>query len=670
MSSPAADSDDAVESLIEAASSMQPPPSNQNFNMPRQERAGEHLDIDTGASDSDVASGRESPSVDGLAYESEEEEGLPEKAWVRRQIETLSKSVEFKELMQEWDSTEVDYKSCMDRTKRQERKQILENFEEETVRLFVDRHLRFLTEPVVQTYIQKVLAVLGRSREDNIPLGFHCLSSAVLEGRRGLCWYTFYTILNPQTGTHATRFKPKLHEPRPNGVHNTKDRALRLATSHGTNWIGKLDEIFCIEDDKHRDPKQRKKIRKWDDYDFRQKARRLAEILSNDLKDHRLATHWRLGLGRMASQYLWAVPLFTKDSIAKPPYIDGKTLNPTVDIILPTLSSRYIQNNEDFLRLQEGLLEKEIYFWLSRQPKGENDNAGMQQSMRVNLQGESNKVQQLRQRRDVIDPERQEALLKRTREIYCDPIRLFCEMQNAASCKQYDMLVLDPEHPYDSPEGAKTIGLEGRNQQSMIAHIRALHPSWSRSEAEQTLYELTDNVKDLGSTMGYMTRNDFPIIDINARRGRVLDVRCRGALLFPSFGDIMHLKEVDKYTASLREARGSRSRQTTPYDSGEERREGTTGMPDEEAFAQFAGRRSQKRRRLSTEESDRARRGEQDVEADRGSARSGTSPLSVGTEIDVGQSQADVDVLRVGSSEWDISHTGGSYTTYKARKST
>jgi len=100
------------------------------------------------------------------------------------------------------------------------------------------------------------------------------------------------------------------------------------------------------------------------------------------------------------------------------------------------------------------------------------------------------------------------------------------------------VLILDPGQLYDSPKGAKTIGLEGRNQQSMIAHIRALHPNWSRGETEKILYDLMENVKDLGSMLGYMTRNDFPVIDIHARTGRATTIRCRGAPLFPSFGDV------------------------------------------------------------------------------------------------------------------------------------
>lgn len=169
--------------------------------------------------------------------------------------------------------------------------------------------------------------------------------------------------------------------------------------------------------------------------------------------------------------------MFTKEKLAHKPSIDKKTSGPTIDIIVPTLSSRYIRQNDQYLQLQSTLLEQGIYNWLHLQPKKEDDSGGMQQHVRVNLRGESDKVQQLRQREGVIDPEKQEALLQRTREVYCDPIRLFCELQQAASRRLDDVLILDPGQPYDSPEGGKKIGLEGRNQQSMIAHIRALHPS-------------------------------------------------------------------------------------------------------------------------------------------------------------------------------------------------
>lgn len=208
--------------------------------------------------------------------------------------------------MQEWDYKELNYKCCMDKAKRQEQKWILEKFEEETVGLFIDCHLRFLTEPVVQTYIRKVLAIICNSPQGNevVHLGTDRLPLSVLEGRRGLYWYTFYVLLNRLTGTHATRYKPKLHESRPNGPRNFHNKSHNLAGRHGTNWITKLDKLFRIEDDDYPDEDDQEKIRQWDDADFRQKARRLGDILTEDLGDRRLATQWQLGLGRMASQYL------------------------------------------------------------------------------------------------------------------------------------------------------------------------------------------------------------------------------------------------------------------------------------------------------------------------------------------------------------------------------
>lgn len=638
---------------------MQPPPSNQNSNRPPQERDGDRSDTETSTGDPDVASGGESRSADSLDDESEEEEeGLPEKAWVRRRIKKLEKRADFKELMQEWDSTELDYKCCMDKTKRQEQKQILEKFEEETVGLFIDCHLRFLTEPVVQTYIQKILAIICNSPQGNevVPLGTDRLPLSVLEGRRGLCWYTFYVLLNRRTGTHATRYKPKLHESRPNGPRHFHKKSHNLAGRYGTNWIAKLDELFRIEDDDYSDEGDRKKIRQWDDADFRQKARRLGDILTEDLGDRRLATQWQLGLGRMASRYLWAIPLFAKEKLAHKPYIDKKTLNPTIDIIVPTLSSRYVRQNDQYLRLQDTLLEKEIYTWLYLQPKREDDSNQLQQSLRVDLRGEYNKIRQLRQREDVIDPEKQEALLQRTREVYCDPIRLFCELQQAASHQLDDVLILDPGQPYDSPEGAKTIGLEGRNRQSMLAHIRALHPHWSRNETEQTFHQLMENVKDLGSMLGYMTRDDNPVIDIHGRTGRATTIRCRGAPLLPSFGDVLHLKQVDKYLASLTEARQTRSVRTTPHDSREASGEETTEGLNEAAFARFATQKSQKRRRLATEESNQESRGRQSVEADQGQVRGRMRPVIFNTETDTEDDQTDANVGRVDSSGWEMSH--------------
>lgn len=121
----------------------------------------------------------------------------------------------------------------------------------------------------------------------------------------------------------------------------------------------------------------------------------------------------------------------------------------------------------------------------------------------------------------------------------------------------------------------------------MLAHIRALHPDWSQDETKQNLHDLMENVKDLGNMLGYMTRDDVPIIDIHARTGRVSTIRCRGAPLLPSFRDVLHLKQVNKYIASVAEAQQARSNRSTPYDSSKERREGTAEARDEEAFTRF-----------------------------------------------------------------------------------
>jgi hypothetical protein len=219
------------------------------------------------------------------------------------------------------------------------------------------------------------------------------------------------------------------------------------------------------------------------------------------------------------------------------------------------------------------------------------------------------------------------------------------------------VLTLDPGQLYNSPEGAKTIGLEGRNQQSMIAHIRALHPHWSQDETEQTLHDLMENVKDLGSMLGYMTRDDVPVLDVHARTGRVGTIRCRGAPLLPCFGDVLHLKQVDKYMASSAKVYLVRSNRSTPQDSSKERRENITRAQGQEVFTQFVAQRSQKRRRLATEESsNQGSRDGQSVEADQGLARSRTRPVIFNTETDTGDDQIDVTVETVGLSEWNMSH--------------
>ncbi len=100
MPSPTVEPSDAMSKKpFVSASPMQPPPSNQKLQQaPR--RDGDRSDTETSIAviHSDVASGGESCSADSLDDESEEEEeGLPEKAWVRRRIKKLEKRADFKE---------------------------------------------------------------------------------------------------------------------------------------------------------------------------------------------------------------------------------------------------------------------------------------------------------------------------------------------------------------------------------------------------------------------------------------------------------------------------------------------------------------------------------------------------------------------------------------------
>jgi hypothetical protein len=190
----------------------------------------------------------------------------------------------------------------------------------------------------------------------------------------------------------------------------------------------------------------------------------------------------------------------------------------------------------------------------------------------------------------------------------------------------------------------------------VIAHIRALHPHWSRDETEQTFHQLMENVKDLGSMLSYMTKDDTPLIDIHARTGRVSTIRCRGAPLLPSLGDVSHLKQVDKYTASVTEARQIRPARTTPHNSSETREEETVAGLDEVAFTQFVAQRSQKRRRLVTEESDQESRGRQSVGVGQGVARGRTRPVIFNTYTDTEDDQTDANVERVDSSGWETDH--------------
>lgn len=161
---------------------------------------------------------------------------------------------------------------------------------------------------------------------------------------------------------------------------------------------------------------------------------------------------------------------------------------------------------------------------------------------------------------------------------------------------------------------------------------------------------------DLGSMLGYMTRDDFPVVEIHARTGRATTIRCRGAPLFPSFGDVLHLKQVDKYTASVTEARQTRPARTTPYNGSEIREEETIEGLGETAFTQFAAQRSQKRRRLATEESGQESRGRQSVEVDQGLARGRMRPVIFNTETDIEDDQTDANVERVDSSGWETGH--------------
>ena len=244
------------------ASSIQPPLLNQNATRTREERVRSHINEEINTNYLDIGNGKEPPSIDNVKNNSvnqlvdkleddlEDKEDLLEKLQIKKEIRKLKASLEYDELIYKWHSIEYNYKRSQGRQARKDCREILIQFKQDTIRLYIESHLKFLTKLVVQTYIQRVLSVIikNQKRKERRPLRLDRLLSAILKGRRSLYQYTFYTLLNDRTTNH----KPKLYLSRTDSARNYKhEGAYDLAVRYRANQVGKLNELFYIEDEKY-----------------------------------------------------------------------------------------------------------------------------------------------------------------------------------------------------------------------------------------------------------------------------------------------------------------------------------------------------------------------------------------------------------------------------------
>ena len=588
------------------------PPSNQN-------NANANVNATSNNSSNDQEHDTTDEEDDSYQDYTEEEEIFPEKPWARRCVKRMMK--EYKPLHNRWrqlqSGVEVDDTDSKNK---------LDQFETEEVLPFVKRELLFFTELVVQAYIKDALAIVGVWSENPAlrPVGASRLPQAVLEGRRGLCWHTFHTLLNSGDEGATRDQQPTITCPRAKPVRNKKKGILNLAGRYKKKdvelprWGEKLQELFFIDDDEIDDPAKRKEVRVWDEKPtFRKKTRRLIQFLKSSFRDdNRLANFWKQNLAQMASRYLWAVPYFDKTSYGKPPEDANRQGYQTIMIIVPATYRVGLQQTRDRIRQRERALRKHVKEWLERQPKVEDGGDGNDRKdvILAAIKSEKSMIEALRSVPDPIDHETRKVLIKEARTLFCNSSRLLKDLQCEASLNLKDdfwpnyKIRLNPMLDFNSKRGASTIGLEGRNRGSMVRHIRALHPTLSESEANRVVERLVNHIKNEVPDFHYVEKGHKPIVYISPRDGRVDDCDPKGVPLFAAFGDALHLTTIDEYMASL----------------------SIRQQPGQDDSDLQAGQSAAKRRRIS-----------------RGGSNRGESIISIGTTVGDGETRTEV--VRTGS---------------------
>jgi hypothetical protein len=422
-------------------------------------------DDDDDDSDDDDSDDDDSDDDNSDGEHNAEDEMFPEKFWAKRCVEKIRTSQEYRDLSRRWRSLRSSVEAGL------ENKNKLEEFETEEVLPFVNRDLLFFTELVVQAYIKDALAVVGVGSKNPAqrPPGAGRLPQAVLDGRRGLCWHTFHTLLNSTDDKPARDRQPDIKIPRKHPVRNTVKGSLNLAgrykkkyNEHPT-WGEKLQKLFTIDDDEVHTKQKRREIRGWDERaTFRHKTRRLIQFLRNSFgDDDQLANYWKQNLAQMASRYLWAVPYFDKSSFGKPPFHNASRGYRTISIIVPAIYRQGLQQQRARVRLRESNLRADVREWLERQPKVEDSGDGYNRSHAIlaAIQDEKSIVEALRSASDPTDAIGRDRLIRRAREIFCHNIRLFEDLQHKASLGPDDIMPVekirsDPMLGFNSRRGA------------------------------------------------------------------------------------------------------------------------------------------------------------------------------------------------------------------------
>jgi hypothetical protein len=490
-------------------------------------------------------------------------------------------SVEYTVLKIDW---KVKRKATQnrDRLAAQAARESLLTFERTIVWKFIDKHLRFLAELVVQEFIKEALASIGVNHDNSTrrPPGQDRLPQAVLEGRRGLCWQTFHTLANKSKeqswsiklcspATAPRKYEGKTGRLTHAGLYHLKD----------SMWIGTLNELFATSDIPGLMASEVPKPR-WEKKLFRQKATLLANFLDEELSNPQLARLWRESLGQLAARYIWAIPHFTGSEFGKVPPDPRESLEEKqqIEIRLPALNDNsYLESKRRDLELRKTSLTQDILNWLQREAKLKNDGDSEgddHMDVQIDLTDEQDLVQIIQDVQDPAELDTRHQIIRRVQSVCCDALTLFVELQFKASYEGQDTkLRLEPTLAFDSEMGAYTIGLEGRNQASMIEHLKNLHPSLSLGDdgdgiVEKVLKRLIDLVKDMGPALGFVvpySRDPTkPYKDTN--KSTLWNLRCNdyikaGLPAYAVFGDVLHLKNIDQYMDHVEERRQTQSRQ-------------------------------------------------------------------------------------------------------------
>lgn len=167
--------------------------------------------------------------------------------------------------------------------------------------------LRIPTELAIQGYIQDVFKTLAGVNSKRLPVpGVRKLPKDVIDGRRGLTWYTFVQAFSPPGNLSV---EPSLAQPKDFAPNQKSSSGIdsTFAQSYSHDWKGKMDGLFRVHDNITR--------HSWETKPYRERIRRIFAMIEETLHIE-TAKAWEAELGEAACRYIWAVPSFDSSNFS------------------------------------------------------------------------------------------------------------------------------------------------------------------------------------------------------------------------------------------------------------------------------------------------------------------------------------------------------------------